>query len=873
MQNEILYIAGNEVDIIPNTINRNLQINDLGSAEDRQSNYSNTVKLPITAKNKQVMNFLGVAGSNSRTPYTQLHCRYIVDGIPLIVNGYAEVKSTSEYYEVVIYDGIIDFAEKIKGKTVSDLSYTDLNHFLSPSVFENSLTNTSGYVYALGDFYGGYGIKLERQIPSVYVHTLWDKIFKEVGVNYFGSFFTDNEDFKTEVFVPPIGYEVEDINPTITAVGTYITDMVSHTEFSDDYIFNADEIFNRSNGSSDGTFGTGLDGIITFNTTTSIELDISCTYNSNSGYNTFQVNYNGRSIRNIHLDPLNQDFTETLNISVEPGDTLQFSIRGTDTAYQQDPETTTNEPEPFAGETVEKKYNVDYNANATINFSEVTGGFLVDFTTMMGDTAQLSFVKDVMQRYGLVLKPIKGSNDYTFIQFEDLLNDRVGSEDWTTKLVGVTKESYGVKYARNNTATYKYNEEIKVPTHDGVLSIVNDNAEADKTLFNSPYEIPITKKGYQGEKLYYHPTWEEVDNDGIITIEPKETKPRVMRINKVNKTISGSYFNDANSMTYTGDVPFLSLVNMGMQYFINVYYKAYGLAINSYKEVDMSLEISNIDVYELDFFKLKYFKQLGKHFYLNKLTYKSGAKVSKATLIEISDFSVNAPVEILGSYTTTTSYSSGRTIPITYLTTSASPAYYDPEFDAPYSVKFLDGSGADVKLYQDGVEIVAGQEILVADWNVTLTDIGNTTDAHSYSWTYQIADAGTESYGSAIGTLNVNVSAYTNTAPIADAGTDSTFNINTADASPNYLVSVDGSGSTDNTGSIVTYDWVMLSKPISTNAVFTNSDNTTPGASLNVPNENASEGDYTFELTVTDNFGATATDTVIITVFDTGGLG
>ncbi len=41
-----------------------------------------------------------------------------------------------------------------------------------------------------------------------------------------------------------------------------------------------------------------------------------------------------------------------------------------------------------------------------------------------------------------------------------------------------------------------------------------------------------------------------------------------------------------------------------------------------------------MDIYNLDFFKLKFFKQLGKYFYLNSVRNTTG-QISSAELIEI----------------------------------------------------------------------------------------------------------------------------------------------------------------------------------------------------------------------------------------------
>jgi len=302
---------------------------------------------------------------------------------------------------------------------------------------------------------------------------------------------------------------------------------------------------------------------------------------------------------------------------------------------------------------------------------------------------------------------------------------------------------------------------------------------------------------------------------------------------------------------------------MSMQYFLNVYYKAFEFAISSYKEVDATFYMNLLDVNYLDLFKLKYLKQTGKYYYLNKLQHNVGGKVSKGTLIEINEFSYNLPVQTLGSYTYNMSYGSTRTLSLNYLTTYTDPAYLDPENDSPFKVKFNTGSTSAIKLYQAGLEITAGQEILVSDWNVTIKDMSTTVSAHGQSFDFQIADEGSKNYGNQVGIFSVSVYEFSNQAPIANAGQDQTVVIDTTSEFSSSVV-LDGSDSYDNTGNISSYLWEIISKPIDSGVVINNSFNV--NTSMNVPSEQNSIGTYTVQITVTDEFGLTDTDTVQITI-------
>ncbi|WP_267640419.1 Ig-like domain-containing protein [Haloarchaeobius amylolyticus] len=79
-------------------------------------------------------------------------------------------------------------------------------------------------------------------------------------------------------------------------------------------------------------------------------------------------------------------------------------------------------------------------------------------------------------------------------------------------------------------------------------------------------------------------------------------------------------------------------------------------------------------------------------------------------------------------------------------------------------------------------------------------------------------------------------------------------------------VTLNGSGSSDSDGTIATYDWEVISGSGS----ITDADNTTPNATYNAPANVGADTDMTVQLTVTDDQGATSTDTATVTVRDTG---
>jgi len=91
----------------------------------------------------------------------------------------------------------------------------------------------------------------------------------------------------------------------------------------------------------------------------------------------------------------------------------------------------------------------------------------------------------------------------------------------------------------------------------------------------------------------------------------------------------------------------------------------------------------------------------------------------------------------------------------------------------------------------------------------------------------------------------------TNTPPVANAGPDITISLSATDNS----TYIDGSNSTDSDGTIVSYLWTRNGGQVGNNNGLTFGHGTF-----------STTGSHTFILTVTDNQGATDTDSVTLTV-------
>jgi hypothetical protein len=867
---EQLFLNKNVVDLFPKPITRKIQIGDIGDIASRKSTYSYSIKLPRTTRNTQILDMLGVIGNVSRKPFENVVADYIVDGIPLVINGYVVISSTTEFFEINVYDGVVDLGERLKGKTLSDLELSDLDHILTSQEVVDSFSHTEGFIYGLANFGLGLSssVKAEKIAPSIYTHTLFRKIFESNGLNLVGSFFSTNEKYLTEVVTPVKGYDVEDTAFTSTSKGTTSTNTLSEYRTATSYITFEKE-FTPSGALTGASY---LGNKIVFSVAGTYKFNLTINYSSYSTYLQFRVKINGVSRAYLYLASQSDSGggTKTISVtfSVQVGDEVSFWVNGSSDYGNEDIGNYYDPYDPYYDgyNNQPTYYQINYNVSVSGQLFLQEGGQLIKVVDYIGDTNQLDFIKDVIRRYGLVLNPIRNTSDYRFTQIEALLNDRGNAEDWTQKLKEIKKENYVSGYAQINKASYQYPEEIVVPNNDGEMLIENENTSIEKTMFTSIFEIPNKSGTLGGENVYSIPIWEL--KDGIV--ENKETPIKTMRIKRIDTSVNVKLFSEVTPINVTEDVPFLSLENMSMTYFLGNYYKAFQSLINDFREVEFSLNLTLVDIFNLDFFRLKYMKQTGRFYYLNSVTH-TPEKLSKAVMIEIAKFPVNQPPSQVGSYSFSMSHDSTRTVTAANLLNG----YFDPELDPALKIKFLSGFNSNLILRQAGVDITSETEILFEDLDLKIFDALGGLDAYSESWTFTIADAGSGQYSSEIGTLTANVIELVNQPPNANAGNDQTKGLYPEEFQdyPVYF-NVTGAASYDYTGDIVSFVWSIQSQPSLNGGaipetVLTSNINS-PNATLEVPNDPDYVGTYVLKLVVTDEYGATDEDTVnlVVTIGD-----
>lgn len=604
---EELYLNNFKVDINQGSVSRTFQINDLGELKNRQSNYSNNIKVPKTFNNKKIFDFLGVNGNTSRKPYENITAKYVLDGVELIKNGKCVIRNEDANFNIVIYDGNIEISDKLGSLQLKTLDFSAYNHFLTTTIFLNSFSNTSGYIYGLGLFWEGQinnEIAVNISTPCFYVHTLWDMIFNEAGYTTSGSFL-QSSDFKSRVISMSNGWDMPSENKVLKQsfnnqpYNKGILDNTGSVSVENEYLLNSYVSTKKApykitfNGSVNVIRGENTKFIIYRNTTKKTEIEFD-----------------------------NGDINLSSYIDLNNGDVVNVYISSTSE--------TNSDTDPKVFENI-------INPSFTLNVYEDTTSVNVKIEDLIGDTKRIDFVKDIMQRYCAFPRVDYLNKNIEFVQFKEISTDKANADDWSDKLSKITKYDFKSMYGQTTTAKYQYDSEYE-SYGDGSFEIDDVNIQETKTIFTSIYKASKTDGSYVRLEHFI----------GEDELEPNEDGLRIFKINTLNSFFFYKFnHKSVGVLVYSGSFPVLNFNQVSYDVELNNNYLEFASMQNDYKKITAEFNLNIIDIYNIDFYKLKYLKQTGEYYYLNKILNFKPNKLSKCELIKIGK-DVKDPFSLIG---------------------------------------------------------------------------------------------------------------------------------------------------------------------------------------------------------------------------------
>jgi len=653
-----LKINGQSVDLPLKRITRKIQIGEVGDLGNSKSSFSYSVVLPYTDRNRKIFRGLTTSGNVSRIQYEDVRADLTEEGIPLVNNGKLVFRSAGvRGYSINILDGVASIVEIIGNKSILDLDLSRLDHTAIESTLLDSYSKVEGYIYGMGLYGGSYtvlgtplrakksgvlvfenGRNLDFNPPSIFLHTIFQKILDENGISFRGNMFDIN--FQNGNFNEPNFFGDESFYSEIVAPSKGIFLGLTDEEIA---------VKNVTGGSSIQYSRNDYDiNISRLDNITSIDANLQ--FDGASGFglqfsgNSFSVNSTGL----YYVDPNFEEFETSAGL-VNDGANFSIFENGIQVRGRNDRNNIkTNKRarlyrfEAGVNYTVGASYN--YKLNEGLGTYQLKGRYGINVRissfndykqvspqSLLKDIGQLDFLRDVLKRYGWQLIPDKFDNTkYEVVAIQSVLGSR-DMEDWTDKLVGVRTEKYKSNYSRFNSLSYGKVE--GAPNLDSSIIIEDENLKFEGNVLTSIINIPLISSFVSGDnRSIYRLNLFDEDN------EPEEGefivyKKRVQEL--------GDYFGDVTFMGFrTIELPteivVASRFEMEMEFFKNKAFSNLEGMLNNYKEISAELKLNVIDIYNLDFTKLKFFRQFGRRYLLNTVNYTSGQN-SICEIVEVTD--------------------------------------------------------------------------------------------------------------------------------------------------------------------------------------------------------------------------------------------
>lgn len=646
-------------------LSTNLQIASLLNLSDRQVSFSDSFTIPKTERNIAIMDGYGIESSRSNVPYRINRVTYIRNGIQQFANENAIVRETNNGYVINIYFQNNVLFETIEGRTISELIPQSFNYDLTEANFINRVQNTSQPVQHIIANFGAQTdttIITDYQIPSVRVSYLWNKIFADNGFTYL--YRGRGQSNRFNPFVS------KDFTDGFITLDKGLNDRVevSEPERQIDAISNFTYDFSQY-------VGEGILGVPTFNIPFQVfaGIPLNVTNNTFQGITTLGINPSGDNIASYNILQFNDDnfyrirfFGNVFGVTLQDV-TLEMVVNGvpqeiTDISNGQN-EIDYDERFFFSGGTqiyfryriISENSSQTLALNQFINFEiDVDNQFKrINFAEYFQNFTQKDFIKAICNKFGLIF--IQKGPRYEFITYKELLTPfaRYSNlnafeprnfvfEDWSDKFVILIRRKPKLSnnwYQRNNLK-YQYNDPEDTFAN-AQFQINNTTLEVEGDVLISPFNAPETSVFTLGQRRLKRMPLYELEDEGV---KAKTSRPYLHNFTETQGQFQ--YKREGGELnTYTGTFRVADFRGLSYIELYNKWINGIEAVLNRTELVECEIALSEIDIVQIDWFKLKYIKQLGGFYYLSKIVNFTNDTTTKCELIRVE------AVEQLGEFT------------------------------------------------------------------------------------------------------------------------------------------------------------------------------------------------------------------------------
>jgi hypothetical protein len=659
-----LIINDRRVDLGENTnIGLTFCANNIGELQNRQGNFSNTFKLPITKTNKEIFEWSNLQTTASLMPYKKLKATYKQNGVEIVSDGVAEIQSTdNNYFYVNVYSGNLDLIEAIGDISVGELYKNDSTirwniDDLIVELFYKQKYYTFPFIDWRNDidtFFNTTTIDVRQMLPCATIHSLFDRLAERIGFNFKGNFFS-SQNYLNMILTPnsfsiPKSDAVKSSQPLISTLSTY-TNIPSGSSTSWINYFPSFRNENNNPDFSTGVFKPSINkiGKLKFageydlffsgslggptpivQKTINVYVSISDVTGTIALYGPIIYGPNSYGLNKVFIDIETPEMTFIANTVYKVTLTLEV------------PQTNKNQIVNLTDYQTQTKFlgyigGVDSQSPSVVfpHYLEFTPSPKIAYNTYIDFTKIFTMkvkdvLKDILNMEGIIIQTNNYSKSIQFNKFDDVILNKSIAKDWSDKLQNATQMGFKFgNYAKKNNVKFKTESEF-----DSYFNLTDENLEVEKDVIKFNHDATIENNKYAG---YIIP---KIDGLKDASNEWNNPSWRLLylnqRITNFAVTYTDSVTNAIIGTNYNKPLPFCNFKN-GKELIDENYSNIVSILTNP-KVLKIVAKLDVTDISDLDFTIPIQIQRpdlnISGYFYINKIeNYKGG--LTSCEIIEI----------------------------------------------------------------------------------------------------------------------------------------------------------------------------------------------------------------------------------------------
>ncbi|MEI8087089.1 MAG: hypothetical protein WCG93_12845 [Paludibacter sp.] len=571
----------------------NYQANNIAELKDRQANYSQALKLPMTKNNCLIFGHSETFDVLTSIPYKKFECRLFSNESVLAGTGSVLIidKCTTDF-EVAILSGNVDFFELLSNKSMADL---DLGtYILGSQTVLNNYSNVNYCIPVATFLAGGTGqinTAAYHCYPFAYLKNAIEKIITSNGYTLITNLL-DADWNKKAINVCSLNPNSDSLNSFEAYAGGNSSAGAGVGEY---IVFNINP---TGNGLLTAFNESGVKGMRwTSPIDCSIKIAFGVTTPTPLAASDLVIKNNTNVI--LNLTALNGSINQVINVS--KGDILEI------TAWKR----------PNSSNPARSSYT--FRLSEMITETVPTLGKLY-ISPNLGFDTQFDFFKMFVQVFGLTLSVDNVNKVVRAYTMQKLYDNKVIAKDWSKKLNDVPSDMYFTfgGYAQKNLIKFDDNSADNV-TDSGSFAISNETIEKSKDLFSIKLESGLDRI-LNSHSIANIPL-EEIDSSNVISF--KGGKPHIVNTSSSPITINGTAYN-------------LNIANhSNSQSFIDSFYTGLVTMLGAAKYTEDFFYLTDKDIEDFNQFVPVYVQKYGHYFYVNKIVNYVSGELTKCQLIKL----------------------------------------------------------------------------------------------------------------------------------------------------------------------------------------------------------------------------------------------